>query len=97
MISFKNKQLASYLMFKLDKLENQFDFEELGQIDEVMLNVISEDGDLVDIDFTELFYLKNLKSIPSFLQDKVMALKEWKKSRGREETEEEQVKFHCRR
>ena len=38
MIKIENQQLANYVMFKLNKIENEFTEEELQEIDEIILN-----------------------------------------------------------
>lgn len=58
----KNKMIADYVMFKLDKLENDFTSEELDKIEELVINYDSKiDDNSIDIDELKLF--KNLKSL----------------------------------
>ena len=61
-MSIENENLANYIMFKLDKVDNGFTEEELNQITEVVIdyNNESESGFVF---LEELLKLKNLKSI----------------------------------
>lgn len=61
-INIKNENLANYLMFKLDKLDNSFTEQELDQITEVVINYEVEKDDSF-IFLEELKKLKNLKTI----------------------------------
>ena len=61
MIKINNENLANYIMFKLDKLDNEFTEEELNQITEVVVNYDEEENTVTVID--ELPKLKHLKSI----------------------------------
>ena len=61
-INIENENLANYIMFKLDKLDNGFTELELNQITEVVIDY----NDEVDSSFSfleELLKLKNLKAI----------------------------------
>ena len=62
MIRIENENLANYVLFKLDKLENQFTEEELEQITEVVINY-DDESDSSFVFFNELLKLKKLKSI----------------------------------
>lgn len=61
-VNIENENLANYIMFKLDKLDNGFTELELNQITEVVIDY----NDEVDSSFSfleELLKLKNLKAI----------------------------------
>lgn len=60
MISIDNKNLRDYVMFKLDKIDNDFTLEELNKITEVVINFNEEENDDV---VRELSKLTNLKQI----------------------------------
>lgn len=61
-IKIENENLANYVMFKLDKLENGFTEEELAQITEVVIDYNSEqESSFVFLE--ELKKLKNLRSL----------------------------------
>ena len=61
-IDIKNKNLANYIMFKLDKVDNKFTEQELNKIDEVVIDYNNEtDSSFVFLE--ELLKLKNLKTI----------------------------------
>ena len=61
-INIENENLANYIMFKLDKIENGFTEEELNQITEVVIDYNDEiESSFVFLE--ELIKLKNLKSI----------------------------------
>jgi hypothetical protein len=62
LIYINNENLANYVMFKLDKLENGFTEEELNQITEVVINY-KEETDSSFIFLEELLKFNNLKSI----------------------------------
>lgn len=66
MIKIENKQLADYIMFKLDKLENEFTEEELKNIDEIVIN---------PIDINEEYSKINLEVINYFTGAKRLVLK----------------------
>ena len=61
-IKIENENLANYVMFKLDKLDNEFTEQELNQITEVVLDY-NESRESSFIFIKELEKLKNLKSI----------------------------------
>lgn len=63
MITIDNSELANYLMFKLDKLENAFSEEELEQIEELVLNPYDIDEEYHELNLDILKYFKNLKTI----------------------------------
>lgn len=58
MIKFDNETLTNYLKFKLDKIEDEFTFDELSKIDELFLDYQEEAVDLRVLD-----NFKNLKRI----------------------------------
>ena len=61
-INIENENLANYIMFKLDKVDNGFTEEELNKITEVVINYNNEtDSSFVFLE--ELSKLKNLKTI----------------------------------
>lgn len=60
-IILKNKRLADYVMFKLDKIDNEFNQEELDKIIEVVINLNEVDDR--SILFKELSYFRNLKEL----------------------------------
>lgn len=62
-INIPNQSLANYVMFKLDKIENQFTIEELTQITEITLNYneIKEDNEEINLEI--LNYFTNLKDL----------------------------------
>lgn len=61
-INIENKNLANYVMFKLDKVDNGFTEEELNEITEVVIDYNNEtDSSFVFLE--ELSKLKNLKTI----------------------------------
>ena len=62
MIKIENDNLANYVMFKLDKLENEFTEDELNQIIEIVINY-EDETDSSFIFLEELLKLKKLKSI----------------------------------
>ena len=63
MVTIDNKELANYLMFKLDKLENAFSEEELEQVEELVLNPYDINEEYHELDLDILKYFKNLKTI----------------------------------
>ena len=63
MITIDNSELANYLMFKLDKLENEFSEEELEQIEELVLNPYDINEEYHELDLDVLKYFKNLQTI----------------------------------
>jgi hypothetical protein len=62
LITIENENLANYIMFKLDKLENKFSEEELNQITEVVIDYNEEDESSF-LFLNELLKLKKLQSI----------------------------------
>lgn len=61
-ITIENENLANYIMFKLDKIDNEFTEQELNQITEVVIDYNNEkDSSFVFLE--ELKKLKKLKSI----------------------------------
>ncbi len=61
-INIENENLANYIMFKLDKIDNGFSEEELNEITEIVIDYNNEtDGSFVFLE--ELSKLKNLKTI----------------------------------
>ncbi len=61
-ISIDNENLANYVMFKLDKIDNGFTEQELNEIVEVVIDYKNEtDSSFVFLE--ELLKLKNLKTI----------------------------------
>ena len=61
-INIENENLANYIMFKLDKIDNGFTEEELNKITEVVIDYNNEtDSSFVFLE--ELSKLKNLKTI----------------------------------
>ena len=61
-INIENENLANYIMFKLDKVDNGFTEEELNEITEVVIDYNNEiDSSFVFLE--ELSKLKNLKTI----------------------------------
>ncbi len=63
MIKIDNTDLANYIMFKLNKEDNNFTIEELGQIDEIIINPININGEYEKINLEEITYFSNLKRI----------------------------------
>ena len=63
MIKIDNKDLANYIMFKLDKEDNNFSMDELGQIDEIIINPININGEYEKIDLEVIKFFSNLKKI----------------------------------
>lgn len=63
MITIDNSELANYLMFKLDKLENAFSEEELEQVEELVLNPYDINEEYHELDLDIFKYFKNLKTI----------------------------------
>ena len=59
-ISIASESLANYVMFKLDKIENEFTLKELDQINEVVIDYVNDEG---IINLNELNKFQNLKSI----------------------------------
>ena len=57
MIKIENDNLANYVMFKLDKLENEFTEDELNQIIEIVINY-EDETDSSFIFLEELLKLK---------------------------------------
>ena len=53
MIKIDNTDLANYIMFKLDKEDNNFSMDELGQIDEIIINPININGEYEKIPSSE--------------------------------------------
>jgi hypothetical protein len=60
-ISISNNNIANYVMFILNKLDNDFTNEELEQIKEITVNCEEEIGNVFDL--RELLKLKNLEKI----------------------------------
>ncbi len=63
MIVIKNKNLADILMFKLNKLDNEFTLEELSTIIELTINPVNINGDYTPMDLEALAYLTNLEEL----------------------------------
>ena len=63
MIKIDNTDLANYIMFKLDKEDNSFSVEELGEIDEIIINPININGEYEKINLEVIKYFSNLKRI----------------------------------
>lgn len=61
-VNVKNENLANYIMFKLDKLDNNFTEQELNQITEVVIDYNDESESSFAF-LEELTMLKELKSI----------------------------------
>lgn len=61
-IKIENKNLANYIMFKLDKVDNGFTEEELNKITEVVIDYNNE-SDSSFVFLEELSKLRNLKTI----------------------------------
>ena len=61
-IYIENENLANYIMFKLDKIDNGFTEEELNEIIEVVIDYNNE-ADSSFVFLEELRKLKNLKAI----------------------------------
>ena len=61
-VNVKNENLANYIMFKLDKLDNDFTEQELNQITEVVIDYNDESESSFAF-LEELTKLKGLKSI----------------------------------
>lgn len=61
-INIENENLANYIMFKLDKMDNGFTEEELNNITEVVIDYNNE-SDSSFVFLEELLKLKNLKTI----------------------------------
>lgn len=61
-INIENENLANYIMFKLDKVDNGFTEEELNEITEVVIDYNNE-NDSSFVFLEELSKLKNLKTI----------------------------------
>lgn len=61
-IKIENKNLANYIMFKLDKVDNVFTEEELNKITEVVIDYNNE-SDSSFVFLEELSKLRNLKTI----------------------------------
>ena len=61
-VNVKNENLANYIMFKLDKLDNNFTEQELNQITEVVIDYNDESESSFAF-LEELTKLKGLKSI----------------------------------
>lgn len=62
MININNENLANYIMFKLDKLENEFTDQELDKITEIIINYDYE-NDSSFVFLEELLKLKKLQFI----------------------------------
>ena len=60
-IIIENENLADYIMFKLDKIDNGFTMEELDQITEVVIDFKEEESSVAV--FEELLKLRKLNSI----------------------------------
>ena len=63
MIKFENEQLAKYIMFKLDKEDNNFTEEELEKVDELVLDPININGEYEEVDLDKISYFTNVKRI----------------------------------
>ena len=61
-INIENENLANYIMFKLDKIDNGFTEEELNNITEIVIDYNNE-SDSSFVFLEELSKLKNLKTI----------------------------------
>ena len=61
-IKIENKNLANYIMFKLDKVDNGFTEEELNKITEVVIDYNNE-SDSSFVFLEELSKLRNLKTV----------------------------------
>lgn len=62
MINIANENLANYIMFKLDKIENSFSKQELYKITEVVIDYKNEKDSSFEF-LEELLNFRNLKSI----------------------------------
>lgn len=58
-VSINSKSILDYIMFKLDKIDNEFTLEELSKIDEITIDY-KDDNVII---FEELLFLKNLKTL----------------------------------
>ena len=63
MIKIDNTDLANYIMFNLYKEDNSFSVEELGEIDEIIINPININGEYEKINLEVIKYFSNLKRI----------------------------------
>ena len=61
-ISIKNENLSNYVMFKLDKLNNEFTEQELNEITEIVIDYNNE-SESCFVFLEELLKLKKLKAI----------------------------------
>ena len=61
-INIGNENLANYIMFKLDKVDNGFTEEELNKITEVVIDYNNE-SDSSFVFLEELSKLRNLKTV----------------------------------
>ena len=63
MIKIENEQLADYIMFKLDKQDNEFTEEELQDIDEIVLNTIDINEEYTEINLDVINYFTGVKRL----------------------------------
>lgn len=63
MIQIENDNLANFLMFQLDKIENNFTPEELSTVKELVIDPINIEGEYFPIDLEVLNYFTFLEKI----------------------------------
>lgn len=63
MIKIENEQLANYIMFKLDKQDNEFTADELQNIDEIVLNTIDINEEYTEINLDVINYFTGMKKM----------------------------------
>lgn len=66
MIQIKNKKLINSIQNSLGIIKESFEIEELNKVEDIIIDPVGFDNNYIPIDFDEVLYLKNLKSISIF-------------------------------
>lgn len=66
MIEIKNEKLKNAIQNSLGIIKDSFEVEELNSVYDIIIDPVGFDNNYVPIDFDEVLYLKNLKSISIF-------------------------------
>lgn len=63
MVNIKNENVANYVMFKLDKIHNEFTQQELESLTELVFNPINIAGESTPANLDDLKYFSGLKTL----------------------------------
>ncbi len=62
-MKLNNKSISNYVMYKLSKIDNDFSFEELNKVDELVINLKDIINDEEDFNFDDIRKFNNLKRL----------------------------------